>query len=73
MDEDRLWRLGFQGEEWERGCGIGGGRKRLMPNLAPLSLRATMAMERTLLPRTRRRMASRHGRPLHSREEGNAT
>jgi hypothetical protein len=25
----------------------------------------------TLLPRTRRRMASRHGRPLHSREEEN--
>jgi hypothetical protein len=34
IDDDRLWRLGFQREEWERGCEIGGGRKRLLPNLA---------------------------------------
>jgi hypothetical protein len=32
-----------------------------------------MAKEKTLLPCTRRRMASRHGHPLHSREEENET
>jgi hypothetical protein len=39
------------------------------PGPLSLSLRATMAKGRTLLPRTRRRMASRHGHPHHSREE----
>jgi hypothetical protein len=69
-------RLGFQGKEWERGREFGGGRKRLLPNLVlslSLSLRATMAKERTFLSRTQRRMVSRHGRPLHSWEEGNET
>jgi hypothetical protein len=50
-----LWRIGFQAESGrEREHGIGGGRKRLLSNLSPsLSLRATMAKERMLLPRTR--------------------
>jgi hypothetical protein len=50
-----MWWLGFE----ERSVRIGGGRKRPPPNLPlSLSLRATIAKKRSLLPHTRRRMAS---------------